>query len=209
MSTSQPLTFKHHVSAEDQARADFYALIAGLFGAPPSQALLNAVAQAAPLQAADSAGLAASWSKLIAACSVMEEDASTEEFNQLFVGVGKAPANLHGSHHLTGFMMEKPLVAVRDSLQKLGLGRLQDASQNAVEDHLAVLCEVMRILIVGTQDLKPYDLVSQRAFFNDHMAAWFEKCLRQIMKHPLANFYSVVAEFALDFLLIEQTSLNI
>ncbi len=39
----------HRLEPEDQARADFYALLARLFAAAPDAALLAAIAAAAPL----------------------------------------------------------------------------------------------------------------------------------------------------------------
>ena len=51
----------------------------------------------------------------------MRPDAAAEEYNDLFVGVGKSAVNLHASHCLTGFMMEKPLVDVRATLARMGL----------------------------------------------------------------------------------------
>ena len=77
----------------------------------------------------------------------MDPDAAVEEYNDLFVGVGKSAVNLHASHCLTGFMMEKPLVEVRATLDRLGLARR--AGVSLLEDHLAALCETMRILIAG------------------------------------------------------------
>ena len=77
----------------------------------------------------------------------MDPDAAVVEYNSLFVGVGKSEVNLHASHWLTGFMMEKPLADVRAALARLGLGRRPGVS--LVEDHLAALLETMRILVAG------------------------------------------------------------
>ena len=45
-----------------------------------------------------------------------------QEYADLFIGVGKCEVNLHASHWLTGFMMEKPLADLRTVLASLGLG---------------------------------------------------------------------------------------
>ena len=197
-----PLKLGAYVSPEDHGRANFYALISRLFADAPDQALLRAIAGSPPLTGSDNADpLSLAWSKLIAASSVMDCDAAREEFDALFVGIGKSPVNLHASHHLTGFMMETPLADVRGSLAQLGIARLE--SQTVVEDHIAALCEVMRLLIVGAEDIEPAAVVKQRQFFESHIAPWVELCCTTIVKSPLANFYSVVAQFTSSFMLVE------
>jgi TorA maturation chaperone TorD len=197
-----------YVSPEDQGRANFYALISRLFADAPDAALLRAIGGSPPLGTDDDgAPLPMAWSQLIAACSVMDEDAARDEYQALFIGVGKAPVNLHASHHLTGFMMEQPLADVRTSLATLGFARLE--AQTVVEDHLAALTEVMRLLIVGGNGVEAADLQTQRQFFEAHIAPWFEICCAAIPKSSLANFYAVVAKFALCFLLVERESFAI
>ena len=66
----------------------------------------------------DAADLPAAWDALRAASAAMDADAAVEEYDDLFVGVGKSEVNLHASHWLTGFMMEKPLVEVRATLAR-------------------------------------------------------------------------------------------
>lgn len=203
MSAVAPLKLGAYVSPEDHGRANFYALISRLFADAPDQALLQAIAGSPPLASDDSGEpLSLAWSKLIAASSAMDADAAREEYDALFIGVGKAPVNLHASHHLTGFMMETPLAEVRGALAKIGFARLE--SQTIVEDHLAALCEVMRLLIVGADGIEPVTLSTQKQFFEAHIAPWFELCCSAIAKSSLANFYSVVAQFGSSFLLVER-----
>lgn len=202
------VTFRSYVTPEDQGRANFYALISRLFAEAPDSALLKAIGSSPPLATEDDgAQLPMAWSRLIAACSVMDADASSEEYDKLFIGVGKAPLNLHASHHLTGFMMEQPLADVRRSLATLGFARVE--SQTVVEDHLAALCEVMRLLIVGGEGVEQAALSTQRQFFDAHIAPWFESCCDAIAKSSLANFYAVVAQFTSSFLLVERESFAI
>jgi TorA maturation chaperone TorD len=77
--------------------------------------------------------LAGAWEMLRAASAAMDSEAAADEYNNLFVGVGKCEVNLHASHWLTGFMMEKPLAELRATLARLGLARRPEA--NLVEDH--------------------------------------------------------------------------
>ena len=205
---SETVSFRHYVTPEDQGRANFYALISRLFADAPDAALLKAIAESPPLATDDDgSSLAMTWSKLIAACSVMDVEAARDEYETLFIGVGKAPLNLHASHHLTGFMMEQPLADVRRSLATLGFARIE--AQTIVEDHLASLCEVMRLLIVGAEGVEQTGLSTQRQFFDAHIAPWVEPCCAAISKSPLANFYSVVAQFTSSFLQVERDSFAI
>jgi TorA maturation chaperone TorD len=205
---SQSVAFRSYVAAEDHGRANFYALISRLFAAPPDRALLQAIAGSPPLATEDDgAPLPLAWSRLITASGVMDEDAARDEYEALFGGIGKSQLNLHASHHLTGFMMEQPLADVRARLATLGLARFE--SQSLTEDHLAALCEVMRILIVGSADIPPATVTTQREFFEAHIAAWFEACCLAIAKHSLANYYEIVAQFGCEFLRVELESFTI
>jgi len=202
-------------SPEDQARADFYALLARLFADAPDAALLAAIAHAAPLgveadiePAEDAAPtLAAAWDALRGASAAMDPDAVIEEYNDLFVGVGKSEVNLHASHWLTGFMMEKPLVELRAALDGLGLAR--QAGVTMLEDHLAALCETMRILIAGQGARAPAPISAQRDFFERQIAPWAFSCCAAINDSSVANYYRAVAQFSDRYLALERDSFAI
>ncbi len=201
--TDSNIDFRPYISPEDQSRADIYALLARLLGAAPDAALLSAIASAPPLATEDvGAPLAQAWGNVIAVASVADAEAMGEEYEKLFIGVGKAPLNLHGSHHLTGFMMEQPLGVVRETLKRLGLQRL--STTITVEDHLAFLLEIMRVLILGVEGLAPQPLSAQAEFFNNHINQWFSKCTQAIVKSLLANMYVPVAKLCEEFLRLEQ-----
>jgi TorA maturation chaperone TorD len=203
------------LAPEDQVRADLYALLARLFAEPPDAALLSALARAAPLgddaetETADDAlpTLPAAWNALRAASAVIDPDAIVEEYNNLFVGVGKSAVNLHASHCLTGFMMEKPLVEVRTTLGGLGLARR--AGVSLLEDHLAALCETMRILIAGQGERAPSTIAEQRAFFERHIAPWVLACCTAIGDCSVANYYRRVAQFTERYMALERDSFAI
>jgi TorA maturation chaperone TorD len=205
---SSTVAFRAYVAAEDHARANVYALLSRLFALPPDQALLKAIAGSPPLPTDDDgAALPLAWSKLIAAASVVDADAVGDEYEALFGGVGRASVNLHGSHHLAGFMMEKPLAELREVLRGFGIARL--ATQSVVEDHIASLCEIMRILIVGSDGVAAKDIATQKSFFLEHISSWIDTPMQRIAEHPLANFYRVVAQFARSFMQVERESFSI
>ena len=66
--------------------------------------------------------IGAAWNRLILASRAMDAEAAEQEYTDLFVGVGKSPVNLHASHWLTGFMMERPLAQLRADLARAGTG---------------------------------------------------------------------------------------
>jgi TorA maturation chaperone TorD len=190
------------VAPEDQARADWYALIARLLFSAPDDRLLKSLAQADSLaaQSTDSA-LDLAWEELIAAASVLEADAVSDEYATLFISVGTPQINPYASFYLAGFMMEKPLASLRSDLAALGLARAEQATE--LEDHLASLCETMRLLIIGASGWEPRSLQEQRAFFMKHIAPWYARCLKDIRSAQDANFYRKVADLAQAFFEIE------
>ncbi|MPZ45258.1 MAG: hypothetical protein GEV05_18050 [Betaproteobacteria bacterium] len=200
---------------EDQTRADFYALLARLYADGPDRGLLQAIAAAAPLgppmflDRVDSKafGLGNTWDNLRAASSVMDSEAAQQEYIDLFIGVGKSEVNLHGSHWLTGFMMEKPLAELRKALALLGLQRAAHATM--LEDHLSALCETMRLLIAGDPGRAPADAGEQHRFFGAYIEPWFERCTGAICAHTGANYYRPVAEFTESFMVLERESFAI
>ncbi len=207
------ITLQHRVEPEDQARADFYALLGRMYAAGPDAPLLAAIAAAAPLEVAETAGddggagarLAAAWDRLRAASAAMDPEAATQEYVDVFVGVGKSEVNLHGSHWLAGAMMEKPLAELRADLAGLGLARRPEVT--ILEDHLSSLCETMRILIAGHGERKPAPIAEQRRFFEAHIASWTADCCAAIESCSLANYYRRVAQFTHCFLAIERDAL--
>lgn len=185
---------------EEVARAEIYGLLAQLYYAPPAPELLAALRSAEP-RAPDAGGfLEAPWRDLIEAAKAMDDAAIVAEYDALFGGMGKPEVYLFGSHYLTGFLNEKPLVGLRDDLQALGLAR--DAAMSDTEDHIAFLCEVMRYLIAG-DDAGVSNLARQREFFGAHIQPWVEDMTAAIAVHPAARFYARLAAFSQAFASVE------
>jgi TorA maturation chaperone TorD len=197
---------------EDQARADFYALLARLFAAAPDAALLAAIAGADELDvAAELQGgateLATAWRALIAACAVMDPEAAAEEYHVLFVGVGASEVSLHGSTYAKAASGGPLLVQIREDLARAGLAR--QAAVTVYEDHLAAVCETMRMFIAGPGDRMVFPLAAQQQFFARNLAPWAHACCDAIMTKPVANLYRRVAQFADCFMALEHDSFAI
>lgn len=205
METS-PLVMQHVLAPEDQARAEFYALLARLYTAPPDAPLLALVGASELWSEADSSPLAGAWNRLVLASRAMDADAAEQEYNELFIGVGKSEVDLHASHWLPR-VLERPLADLRTELASLGLARQPGVT--TYEDNLGALCETMRILVAGHAARRPEPVATQRAFFDRRIAPWVFDCCDAICKSSVANYYRRVAEFTSAFLAIERDSLAI
>ena len=198
------------IAPEDQARADFYALLARLYALAPDAALLSSIAACGELTAdAESEGgraLADAWRKLIAASTAMDPAAAADEYQTLFVGVGKSEVSAHGSAYAKS-PGSSPLIEVRSTLARLGLAR--QSGVNIYEDHLAAVCETMRVLITGAGEGEPFAFAQQREFFEAHVKPWVFDCCIAIQNSPAANYYRRVAEFTQLFMAIERDSFAI
>jgi TorA maturation chaperone TorD len=192
------------LGAEDQARADVYALLGRLFSGSPDAALLRALADADRLD--EGAGAwAVAFNRLADASSVMDAGAAEQEYTDLFIGVGQSEVPLHGSFWIEG--REAPLAELRRELAALGLSRRADAT--LMEDHLGPLLETMRILVGGAPGVLPAGIATQRAFFERWLAGWPQRCCGAIEHNSLANYYRRVAECTKTFLALERDSFAI
>lgn len=200
---SDPITSKIPQSSaldEEVARAEIYGLLAQLFYAPPSPELLDGL-RVAPTEAPAAGGfLEEPWRQLVGSARELDDRAIAREYDALFGGVGKPEIYLFGSHYLSGFLNERPLVKLRTDLAALGLERHSDMSDT--EDHIAYLCEVMRYLIAG-DDTAVANLTRQSEFFAAHLQPWVGLLCDTIGSHPRAKFYAAVAAFTAAFAEVE------
>lgn len=188
--------------AEDQARADLYALLARLLLAAPDAGLLDALSTADPIVSSGAEpALEQAWEALTLASGVMDPDAVREEFDALFIAIGTPPVNPYGSRYLSGFMNDTPLAELRGDLARLGIGRRRGVGE--FEDHLGALCETMRVLVTGAPGIARQSVERQQAFFEAHIAPWYARCVADIAAAEGANYYRLVARLAGAFLDIE------
>jgi len=202
MTTTQTLKFESPDQGEETARADLYGLLATLYSAPPSQDLIDTIASA---RSEGDGVLQHAWAELVSACRTAQAEAVRDEYETLFIGVGKPEVMLYGSYYLSGFLMEKPLAALRTDLANLGLER--DESVPESEDHIAMLCEVMRYLI-ASNEFAQASLASQQAFFATHMQPWLLRLCDAIDEHPSSRFYRGVTGLARAFFEVEMQAFD-
>jgi len=201
--TVTPLKVHAPLVQEDEARAGYYALLARLFYAGPDAQLLETIGS--DKMVADGGPLAGAWNALAAAARAMDPEAGRLEYDEVFVGTGKAEVTPYASFYLAETGRVKILVRLRQDLASLGLGKAGAAQEP--EDHVAALFEVMRHLISqGSDDAA---LQKQRDFFNRYLERSFEPLCNAISNSGKANFYKRVGGFAKAFLVVETEGLKV
>ncbi len=185
--------------AQDAARADLYAVIGRFFYDAPDESLLAAIKQGAGEEASGSGPLGAARRALREACGTADPGTLQEEFNTLFVGVGKTEITPFSSHYVKGAAPDHHLVRLRQLLESWHLGRRSAATET--EDHVAGLCDVMRFLI---GDCRPLD--QQYLFFNEFVYPGLVPFCEAIGRSVNSSFYRCVAQFTLAFLAVEKAA---
>lgn len=184
-------------AAEDDARAGVYSVLGACLSKPPTQALLNHLAGIACGEA--SAGsLAGAWAGLVEAAGRADVGDVEQEYNDLFIGVGRGELVPHGSWYLAGFLNDKPLADLRADLALLGIERQENVHEP--EDHVAALCETMSLIVAEPE---AFDFERQREFFQRHMEPWLGKFFEDLKAAKAARFYRAVADMGKEFMSIE------
>jgi TorA maturation chaperone TorD len=197
MKTESTLKFEAPDQGEDLARADLYGLLAALFYASPPQVLLDSIASS---KGEGGGVLEDAWQELVNSSRGIDAQQAREEYEDLFIGVGKPEVMLYGSFYLTGFLMERPLAQLRTDLAQLGLERADSVVES--EDHIASLCEVMRYLI-ASDDVINGRIEMQHSFYATHIQPWVDDMCTALQNHPRARFYSAVGQLTQRFFEVE------
>ena len=186
----------------EEARSLWYALISRLFYAPPDSELLMGLS-AGLADGADEGESAflKTWRALQLACRGAEPQALREEFEGLFVGVGKAPVTPYTSSYAASHAPDRHLLELKERLGGWGLGRRERVFE--AEDHVSALCDAMRWLIAQGRPLE-----EQREFFNRFVASGVPLFCDAIKRSPTANFYRTVGEFTSAFVAVENDAFD-
>lgn len=202
-----PVTLHRALPPEEAARGDFYALLARLFMGAPDGLLLGRLAGAEPLPAESDAELARTWQRLVDASSAMDPEAAADEYEKLFVGVGKAKVSIYAGFYTGAPSIAHPRVRVQADLAALGLARKDGVGEP--EDHLAGLLEVMRVLVAGGAGREPAPIAEQKRFFEAYLLPALPAFAAAVGAAPEGNYYRAVAAFASAFLALEAESFQL
>jgi TorA maturation chaperone TorD len=193
MTQSAPIEF---LPPEETARANFYALLARLFYAPPDADLLRVLAT----ERLEGEGIAQAWNDLAQAAAGADPEEVRHEYDTVFVGTGKAPVTLYTCAYSIKYSNEAPLAQLRGELAGLGLGKKSEVGEP--EDHIAALCDAMRHLVAEQKR----SLEEQKRFFDRWIGPNFGPLCAAIERSDKTMFYKSLGRFAKSFFDLEQTA---
>jgi len=184
------------LNSEDQMRADLYGLLGSILFLPPSSETLNTVKNLS----GDESEIGKAFNTLAKMAQKSTLQDVKDEFDGLFIGMGRGELLPYGSYYLTGFLNEKPLAKLRNSMSDLGIER-QEAVKEP-EDHIGRLFEMMSGLIVGLYG-EPAVLATQKQFFANHIEPWASHFFADLESAKLSRFYQPVGTIGRLFVGVE------
>jgi TorA maturation chaperone TorD len=186
---------------EDAARANLYGLVSRLFYGPVDPNLLAEIGGSG--RTSDEGGaLVEAWGALQEACRGAFPAVVRQEYDSLFIGVGKAAVTPYLSGYAEPVSPDRFLVRLRGQLAAWELARREMVFE--VEDHISGVSDVMRWLI---QHRHP--LAEQRAFFESFVYPGAVDFLAAVEGAPAAGFYKAVSGLAAAFLEVERSAFEI
>ena len=201
----EPIASGPELEDEDRARADWYALLAQLYYRGPDAGLLASIAQAgAGISLETGSPFAAAWRALAAESPNATPAAVQQEYDDIFVGTGRAEVSLYATHYLAETGREKILVNLRSELAGMGLSRKEISREP--EDHIAGLFDVMRHLVErGSADAALQD---QYRFFGQFIEPSYIAFCGAVAASGQAEFYGRVALLTRAFLDVEKEAMK-
>lgn len=185
------------LSEEDALRADLYDFLGALLASPPSPDLLK-----------KAAGLTGDETEIGRAVHALARIAASrspaevkEEYEALFIGLGRGELVPYASYYLTGFLNEKPLATLRNDMARLGIARAETVREP--EDGAASLCEMMAGLIRGRFHVAA-GIEEQRRFFRTHIGPWAGHFFSDLEGARNSAFYAPVGALGRAFMEIEK-----
>ena len=189
------------IDAEDQMRADIYNLLGSILFAPPSQQMIDTVGGLS----GDESEMGTAFDGLAKMAGKFTLQEITDEFNDLFIGMGRGELLPYGSYYLTGFLNEKPLAKLRNSMRELGIAREEAVKEP--EDHIGRLFEMMSGLITGRYG-SPAGLEEQREFYSTHIEPWAGHFFGDLESAKSSRFFQPVGTIGRLFVEIETSAFS-
>lgn len=184
----------------DLARLQEYALLANLLKREPAGDLLDRIAALT----GDGSELGLAHTKLAQCAAQMKPDAVSEEYFDLFGGLGTKGLLPYASYYITGSLYGRPLLRLRETFQELGLSLVEHDGEP--EDHAATFCEFMA---VAASDETAIPFSSQRDFFREQMAPWMSRFFADLEKSTAVPFYNDVGTVGRVFMEIERKAFEL
>ncbi len=184
---------------EEQARANLYGLVSRLFYAPIDSNLLAEISRSpGDVDGAETgSALVVAWDALREACRNAFPVVLRQEYETLFVGVGRAEVTPYLSGYAEPSGPDRYLVRLRGQLAEWQLSRRDSVFE--VEDHVAAACDVMRWLIQ-----ERHTVAEQKRFFDTFVTPGALPFFAAVQNAATSNFYKLVAAFAAAFFEVER-----
>ncbi len=192
-------TRERPIDETDRMRAGIYRLLARLLARPADADLLALVAGLG----GDRSEMGQAIAALAAAAAATAPEAVRDEYDEVFIGVGRGLLIPYASYYLTGFLNDKPLARLRIDMERLGIARAENVVEP--EDHVAALLEMMAGLIEGGFAVPASD-EDQAAFFEAHVVGWMPHFFADLEKLPQARFHGAVGRVGRLFVEIEKAA---
>lgn len=181
---------------QDQLRAGTWSLLGNLLAAAPAPDVLALLKRVE--DGGGSSGIVNAWATLRLAAERAQPRALAEEYQDVFIGVGGGEITPYASWYMTGSLLERPLILLRQDQEALGVERQEGVSEP--EDHAAAVCEVMA-LVISDPDVS---FEWQKNFFQRHIAQWMGRFFKELQEAPSASFYRAVGGLGEEFVRLEQ-----
>ena len=185
------------ITDEDSMRADLYGFLANFLLHPPNGDL---ILKAASIDG-DESQLGQAFRVLASVAADCDAAQARDEYNALFIGLGRGELLPYASYYLTGFLNEKPLAGLRRSMRHYGIEK--QASVSEPEDHIGSLFEMMAGLIQGRYG-GPVPLNDQRKFFDTHIEPWAGHFFQDLEKADNSRLYQPIGTIGRLFVSIEK-----
>ncbi|TCD11920.1 TorD/DmsD family molecular chaperone [Oricola cellulosilytica] len=187
------------IAEADLLRANVYRLLARALSAPADEQFLGVLRG----MSGDGTDLGTAFDALRGAASAATVADAQDEYQDLFIGIGRGELVPYGSYYLTGFLNEKPLARLRNDMAPLGIARAEDRKEP--EDHAGALCEMMAGLIDGSF-AGPASLATQKDFFTKHLGSWMPHFFRDLEKAKNAKLLKPIGSIGRIFMEIEDAA---
>ena len=187
------------VHEADVLRSNVYRLLARGLTAPADAEFLSLLRGLS----GDETDLGRSFAALNEAARISDVASAAEEYQNLFIGIGRGELVPYGSYYLTGFLHEKPLARLRGDMATLGIERADGVKEP--EDHAGALLEMMAGLIIGEFG-EPAAIAAQKEFFDKHLASWMPHFFRDLENAESAELFRPMGTIGRLFIEIEEAA---
>ncbi len=189
------------ISEENTMRANLYGLLGSLLFVSPSSQALTSMQDLS----GDETEMGQAFNTLAKLASATDMKTALEEYNGLFIGMGRGELLPYASYYLTGFLNEKPLAKLRNSMAKLHIARSDETKEP--EDHIGSLFQMMAGLITGSYGV-PAGIAEQREFFDTHIEPWASHFFKDLEAAELSRLYQPVGTIGRLFIEIETNAFS-